>query len=172
MNLSKKVVLSFFTMILAVGMFWLYKPKQTALEHLHYHAGFRVYIDGVLQDYSDYKYMNFVPCTEHAVKQSAAEEQIEKAHLHDSVGDVVHVHRAGAVWGDLFKNIGVQLPSDKLAVMYLNGELASDIYNQPIKAYDTAIFVFGSDQSSHTGERVSVDHIKEVEAKSELCGSD
>lgn len=156
------------TIVAAVGYYYYNQKPDT---HIHYHAGFRVYIDGVLQDYSDYKYMNFVPCSEHNAKRSTAEEQIEKAHLHDSVGDVVHVHRDGAKWGDLFKNIGVQLPNDKLAVMYLNGAIASDMANQPIKAYDTAIFVFGDDQSSHLQERVSVEHIKEVEAKSELCGS-
>ena len=81
-------------------------------EDVHYHAGFRVYIDGQLQNYSDYKYMNFVPCSEHDEKKSKEEEQIERAHLHDGVGDVVHVHKAGANWGDLFKNIGVTLPSE------------------------------------------------------------
>lgn len=149
---------------------WLYtSPKDS--QHLHYHAGFKVYIDGQLQDYSDYKYMNFVPCSEHDTKKSKAEEQIEKAHLHDGVGDVVHVHRSGSTWGDLFTNIKVELPKDKELKGFINGVANEDILNAPIKEYETAIFVVGSSDASHDKEIVSIDHIKEVEAKSELCGS-
>lgn len=160
-------VLSVGSLILAN---FLYSPGSKS--HTHYHAGFRVYIDGALQDYSDYKYMNFVPCSEHDEKKSPAEEQIELAHLHDGVRDVVHIHREGAKWHDLFKNIGVVTPNDKGLWGYLNGEQQEDILNQPIEAYDTAIFVFGRDDLSHEKEIVSMDHIKEVESKSELCGKD
>lgn len=169
MKLGKTLIASFLVMTVAIAGYYKYRPSPE--EHLHYHAGFIVYIDGVKQDYSDYKYMNLEPCSEHSEKKSAKEEQIEKAHLHDGVGDVVHVHRPGAKWGDLFKNIGVKLPTDTLEVLYINGELAGDMYNQPIKAYDTATFVFGSDRNPHKDERVSVEHIKDVEAKSELCGT-
>jgi len=126
-------------------------------EDAHYHAGFVVYIDGVKQDYSDYKYMNFIPCSEHDAKKSKAEEQIEKAHLHDSVGDVVHVHRTGAVWGDLFKNIGVRLPAKP------------EILRQEIEPNSSIDIVIG--QQIDNPEKVTVDHIKIVEAMSELCGS-
>lgn len=141
--------------MISVGIgYYLYSPKE--FEYIHYHAGFRVYIDGVLQDYSDYKYMNFVPCSEHDVKKSPAEEQIEKAHLHDGVGDVVHMHRSGAKWGDLFKNIGVTLPTDL------------PILNTPIEPNSSVVIVVGTPVDNP--EKVSLEHIKEVEAKSELCG--
>lgn len=145
--------------VLAIGAAyanWLYKPKVS--EDIHYHAGFIVYVDGVRQDYSDYKYMNFTPCTEHAVKKSREEEQIEKAHLHDGVGDVVHVHRNGAKWGDLLKNINVNLPSE------------TDILKQTIEPNSSVVIIIGLPVS--TPEKVPIEHIKEVEAKSELCGSD
>ncbi len=149
---------------------WFYSPTKET-EHLHYHAGFKVYTDGQLQDYSDYKYMNFVPCSEHDEKKSRAEEQIEKAHLHDGVDDVVHVHRSGARWGDLFTNIKVELPTDKKLKGYIDGREIDDIMREPITAYTTAIFVVGESESGHEKEIVSIEHIKEVEAKSELCGS-
>lgn len=139
---------------------WLYSTKTpTDAEHedVHYHAGFKVYIDGQLQDYSDYKYMNFVPCTEHNIKKSPAEEQIELAHLHDGVGDVAHVHRSGAKWGDLFKNIGVKL----------SGEVPE--LDQPIAPDSSIVITIGKQVDNP--ERVTIEHIKEVEAKSELCGS-
>lgn len=155
---------------LAVLANWAYSNSQHD-ESVHYHAGFRVYIDDQLQDYSDYQYMNYVPCSEHDHDKSDAEEQMEKAHLHDNVGDVVHVHREGATWGDLFRNIGVELPQDKTIKAYINGIENEDIMKAPITAYTTVIFVVGDSDQSRGNEVVSEEHIKEVEAKSELCGS-
>jgi hypothetical protein len=138
---------------------------------VHYHAGFRVYVDGALQDYTDAKFMNFTPCSEHDVQLTKEQEQMELAHLHDFVGDVVHSHRSGATWGDLFKNINVDLPKDKSLTGYINGIENEDIMNTPIKAYTTAIFIVGSDDSGHGQEIVSEEHIRQVETKSELCGT-
>lgn len=166
--LKKIVVLLVAVATILVGQ--NYRNAHTE-EGVHYHAGFRVYVDGVLQDYSDYKYMNFVPCSAHDEKKTPAEEQMEKAHLHDGVGDVAHVHRDGAKWRDLFTNIQVELPKDKQLKGYIDGVENQDIMDTPIKAYTTAIFVVGSDAASHEGELVSVDHIKEVESDSELCGA-
>lgn len=132
-----------------------YFANKKESEQVHYHAGFRVYIDGTLQDYQDYKYMNFVPCSEHDKKKSAAEEQMELAHLHDGVGDVVHVHRKGAKWGDLFKNMGVQLPADLREL------------NERIEPNSSIVIMVGKPVSNP--EKVSLERIREVEAKSELC---
>lgn len=167
--MMRKVVI----LLTSVAVIFLFKHynRPDSEESVHYHAGFRVYIDGTLQDYSDYTYMNFVPCSEHEEKKTPAEEQMEKAHLHDGVGDVVHTHRSGATWGDLFTNIQVELPKDKEKKGFINGIENTDILDTPIKAYTTAIFVVGSDDASHGSEVVSVEHIQEVEAKSELCGT-
>lgn len=165
-----KVIITSLILVLAVAANWIYSP-HVEHESVHYHAGFRVYIDDQLQDYSGYEYMNFVPCSEHDQTKTAEEEQMEKAHLHDGVGDVVHVHRSGAVWGDLFANIGVQLPSDKELKGYVDGVEHEDIMEAPITAYTTAIFAVGDTSASRSAEVVSKDHIVEVEAKSELCGS-
>lgn len=139
--------------VLAYAGFFARKTE----EHVHYHAGFIVYVDGIKQDYSDYKYMNFVPCSAHDEKKSAKEEQIELAHLHDSGGDVVHVHRSGATWGDLFKNIAVDLPTNLPEL------------NRPIDPDSSIVIMVG--KPIDNPEKVSIEHIKEVEAKSELCGS-
>ena len=168
MKRSVKLILGLLSVFAMVGANFVYKSPA---EQVHIHAGFRVYIDGKLQDYSDYKHMNFVPCSEHDAKKSPAEEQIEKAHLHDGVDDVVHVHRDGAKWGDLFKNMKVELPVDKGLWGYLNGVQQKDILNAPIQPYSTAVFVFGQDNASHDKEVVSIEHIKEIEEKSELCGA-
>jgi hypothetical protein len=158
------------SLVLLTTLLAVYFYKSVETEHVHYHAGFKVYIDGQLQDYSDFKYMNFVACSEHDEKKSKEEEQIEKAHLHDGVADVVHTHRNGAVWGDLFKNIKVQLPQDKQLRGYINGEEVKDIMSQPITAYSTAVFLVGENEEDQSKGVVSLERIKEVEAKSELCG--
>lgn len=169
MKIYGKLTLGLLSVLAMLVANWYFSPKE--VEHVHYHAGFLVYIDDELQDYSNYKYMNFVACTEHDTKKSSQEEQIEKAHLHDSIGDVVHVHRKGAIWGDLFKNIKVQIPKDKELVGYINGERVEDIMQQPIAEYSSVVFVIGKSDIDHSKGVVTKEHIKEVEAKSELCGS-
>lgn len=170
MKVGKTLIISFVALMATAIVYVRYAPQEVA-EHLHYHAGFRVYIDDQLQDYSDYKYMNYVACTEHDNKKSKEEEQIEKAHLHDSVGDIVHVHRGGAKWSDLFKNIGVVFDSDKDVRGYIEGEEIKDVLDQSITSYTTAIFIVGESSSSHSNEKIPLEYIKEVEAKSELCGT-
>lgn len=154
MKLSTTFIFTFFTFVVSLFAYMSYTPKE--VEHIHYHAGFVVYIDGAKQDYSDFKYMNLKLCTEEKSQPTKEELQIEKAHLHDGVGDVVHVEQAGARWSDLFKNIGVNLPPD-LTVL-----------DDPIEPNSSIVITIG--QQVDYPEKVSLEHIKEVEAKSELCG--
>ncbi len=154
MKLSTTFILTFITFVVSLFAYMSYTPKE--VEHIHYHAGFIVYVDGVRQDYSDYKYMNLTPCTQEELKPTKEEEQIEKAHLHDGVGDVVHVEQAGSVWGDLFKNIGVTLPADL------------PVLSEVIEPNSSIVISVGTPVDKP--EKVSLEHIKEVEAKSELCG--
>lgn len=156
MKIRVRLIVLFGLMIASIVAFIKFDPKLSE-EHIHYHAGFVVYIDGVKQDYSDYKYMDFESCSEHPEKMTAEEEQIELAHLHDGVGDVVHVHRAGAKWRDLFRNIGVSLPSEL------------PVLNNPIEPNSSIVIVVGTPVDNPV--KVSLEQIKEVESKSELCGS-
>lgn len=172
MKISWKVIASFGAMVCALIALSLYQKEMGhGSEHVHYHAGFKVYVDNQLQDYSGYQYMNYTPCSEHDEKKSKEEEQMEKAHLHENVGDVVHVHRSGAVWGDLFRNIKANLPSDKKISGYIDGEMINEIMNEPIKAYTTAIILVGESDVERKNEIVPKTHIEEVEKKSELCGT-
>ncbi len=170
MKLSGKLLVAGLLLIGAIVINWRYRPPEPS--GVHYHAGFRIYIDGQLQDYSDLRYMNFTACSEHTKRKSAAEEQIELAHLHDGVGDVVHIHREGAKWGDLLQNAGIELPNDKPVTGYIEGVENKDILTTPIKAYTTMIWVVGDGSGVDTTQKVPIEHIQEVEAKSELCGSE
>lgn len=147
-------------------------PSPEAGEEVHYHAGFQVYNNDKLKDFSLLEYMHIEPCTEEEEHEeetlSAAEEQIEKAHLHDFVPDVVHVHRQGSVWQDLFTNLNY--PVDP-AQAYVNGQKVTDILSQPIEAYDSVVIFEGqnSDIEAKLETAVTHDHIEATEAEGESC---
>lgn len=152
------------------GIFWfLDRRDNDHKDEVHYHAGFQVYVDDVKQDFSDFKYMKIEPCgTDH----SEGDEQLEKAHLHDNIGDVVHVHRDGAKWSDLFQNIAFTIESPVQG--YLNGQLVPQVLTMPIIGNGSMVFFVGdnTDIPQKVAGRVSQDHIIEVEAMSEKCGDE
>jgi hypothetical protein len=164
------------TSLFVAALFWLpslekdSEPLATPAEKIHIHAIFHVYVDGALQDFSGLEYMNIKPCSEEPEEYDPAEEQYEKAHLHDYVGEVVHVHRAGAMWGDLFTNLGVRLASP--SAVYVDGVEVTDIMNTEIKA-DTRVLIMvgrGDAVDEKLAALPSVDLIREVENNSESCG--
>ena len=163
--------------------FKIYKDRQTlkplpqaiqlveGAPEVHYHAGFVVFDNGVKVDFSVIKYMNISPCTEHAVKVDETPEhlQMEKAHLHDGVGDVVHSHREGARWGDLFTNIGYPIDYSKVTA-FINGVEIQDIQNASIVGDDSVVIFVGEVDKTKLIEAITINHIKEVEKMSENCG--
>jgi hypothetical protein len=152
----------------------VYAEQIRPAEHVHYHAGFQVYINGQLQDYSSFMYMNIKPCsgpTEHA-RMTPEEEQLEKAHLHDGIGDVVHVHLSNATWQDLFTNIKVAFPKNVPVEGYRNGERVENLLNQTIQSYESVIFFVGDTPNKQEllKNQVTKSRILEAESRSETCG--
>src|SRR3989344_6791336 len=121
---SQIFIVPFLFLIIFAGFFILQKQNQKEKE-IHYHAGFQVYFDGKLQDFSGAKYMTVNPCGEEENGQE--NEQLEKAHHHDGVGDVVHVETEGAKWLDLFKNIRFNSDSSNPVEGYVNGKRVGNI---------------------------------------------
>lgn len=148
------------------------KPKETTTEEIHYHAGFQVYIDDQLQDYSSFEHMKIEPCSaEEHEELTPEEEQIEKAHLHDGVGDVVHVHRSQAKWSDLFTNINVELEDEMTA--YTNGTEVENLLEKEIQPYESVVILIGENTAieGKLASAISRDRIVEVEGMSENCGN-
>ena len=169
--MKKRIVLLLLVLIfLGLGGYFYYeqflKPQV-----VHYHAGFQVYVDGKLQDFSGLKYMHVVPCTTDDHK-AEVDEQEEKAHLHDFVGEVAHVHRSNATWGDLFTNIKFRVDSSKSVVAYVNGEKVDGILHYPIKAYDSLVLFIGKhgDVEEYLKKAVKKEYVQKVEKKSDGCG--
>lgn len=171
-SFMKKILLLLLILIgIGVGGYFYYL-NFFKVRQVHYHAGFRVYVDGKAQDFSDLKYMHVLPCTTDEGNK-AEDEQMEKAHLHDFVGDVVHVHRSNAVWGDLFRNIKFAIDTSKPITAYINGKKVDDISSYPIRPYDSLVLLIGKhgDAADYLKSAVEKDHIAEIEKKSENCGS-
>lgn len=168
--MKKKLLLLLIPLFLLIlGGAYVYKQMT---KPIHYHAGFQVYVDGTLQDFSDWKYMHTLPCNADG-KVTKGEEQIDKAHLHDRVGDVVHVHTGGALWRDLFINIQFPIDAKKITGAYIDGKPVNDILTQPIKEYQSVVIILGdaSKKDDYLKKAVTVDHIKQAEKRSENCGS-
>lgn len=184
MNLKLIPALGFLVILLALGV--IFKPWSPAErepnpepdpEGVHYHAGFQVYVDNELQDFSDLKYMNTQPCGTHEEEHATPEEeQMEKAHLHDNIGDVVHVHRPAAAWRDLFTNMGYEIDDTNLE-LYVNGDKveyvqSKNLLDHSITPYESVIFFVGEndDIAGKLAGAVTREHIEQTEQRSENCG--
>lgn len=137
----------------------------------HYHAGFVVFEHNKKIDFSDNKYMNFKPCSlKQTEDTSAADIQLEKAHLHDNVGNLVHVEREGAVWKDLFTNIKYAIDYTHTTA-YINGRQVSNWQDSKIKPYDSLVLFIGDNDPKHLKEGVAKAYMMEKEKKSDGCSS-
>lgn len=164
---NKFIYFGLLVLLTFTGLFLLQKKKQE-VNKVHYHAGFQVYVDNKLQDFSGIKYMSIKPCGEEE-KEHEENEQLEKAHLHDKVGDVVHVEAVGAKWKDLFINISYELNSSKQMTGYVNGRKTEDILEYPIKSYDSIIIFNGNADEKLIKNAVTKQKIRDAEKKSETC---
>lgn len=153
---------------------WLVKEKIFPEKPPHFHAGFIVVKNNKQEDFTASKYMSIKPCTLDNIDTyeaiSKESEQLEKAHLHDKVGDVVHVERRGAKWKDLFSNINYDLNFSE-AEAYINGKKVASFQNRLIGEYDSVVIFVGKDNdvNKFLSQAVSKKHIQEVESKSEDC---
>lgn len=139
-------------------------------ESVHFHAAFQVYVDGQQVDFSADRYMQVEPCGEEH-QPTPEEQQLEKAHLHDRVGDVVHVHQPGSTWADLFRNLGYGLAGPVSA--YRGDQAVADILHQAILPDERVLIVQGplEDRESKIAALPTVERLREVEQASETCGS-
>lgn len=151
-----------------VGGYFGYK-MLTAPKKVHYHAGFVVFQNDKKLDFSDFKYMRVKPCDDVKGNDTDDDIQAEKAHLHDQVGDVVHIERGGAYWRDLFTNINYKIDYSKTKT-YLNGKELEDFQNTKITPYESLVVLVGKNSSNHENEAVTKQYIQKKEKESIECG--
>jgi Cu+-exporting ATPase len=149
----------------------LTRATFASTEEVHYHAGFRVVVDGEVQNYAELQYMKLSPCSsdydEHV--EVDVTDVKERIHLHNMVGTVAHIHAEDVYWVELFESLGItELPGD-LTVYNMNGDIVdSALLVQP---YDSYVFAFGKQLNKPSEYVVSQDIILEAEAQVENCGS-
>lgn len=93
----------------------------------------------------------------------------EKAHLHDGVGDVIHIHSDNTKWTDLFDSIGYRFPAGKAVVGYKNGKEIEDILNQVVIPDESIIIAAGDAKDVDLKKYVLLSRIQDVESKTEYC---
>lgn len=162
-------VISVIVLLFGVGIFVraqkLFIPQKT-----HSHAGFVVFQNDKKLDFSDMKYMSVEPCVLNNKREDSAEDiQIEKAHLHDNVGDLVHVERTGPIWKDLFTNIHYSLNYAK-TTGYINGKQVNNYQFQSIKPFDSLVVFIGKSDQKLLAQAVTKGYMIKMAKKSTTCG--
>lgn len=108
-------------LIFAAIRFFTYKPPN----HTHYHANFAVYINGQQLKFEDpANYQEVVSC----IKDDET-NPLHRAHMHDGIYDVIHVHADAVTWNQFFENLNMTTDPT-----YLRIKNDSFINNSPSKA--------------------------------------
>jgi hypothetical protein len=83
-----------------------YSPPQ-----VHYHANFTVYINGQREEFKGPQYYQEVSICNASTGITIPQQ---RAHMHDNINSVVHVHDHAATWGQFFENLGWYIGPDFL----------------------------------------------------------
>ena len=156
-NKSKKsrrqillVLLAFF-----LGAFWIFAIRFVLVENkeVHYHANFGVFIDGNRLPLDNFTFYEEIKSCFGGDEQRPQ----DRAHMHEMVNHIVHVHDEAVTWGQFFSNLGITVGDrvmsyDKVVYVddrdtqikfYLNGETVDSIYNRVIGNEDALLISAG-----------------------------
>jgi hypothetical protein len=78
-------------------------------EHVHYHANFAVYLNGQRDEFKGAQYYESVSICSASNGISIPQQ---RAHMHDNINSVVHVHDHATTWGQFFNNLGWYIGPD------------------------------------------------------------
>jgi hypothetical protein len=137
-------------LVLLIIRFFTYNPLR-----VHYHANFEVFINGQQEQFKD----NFYYESEGAA--CTAEGNItppDRAHMHDHVNNVIHVHDHAVTYGQFFQNLGwyinprfINTPSQLFladdthkVTFWVNGSEVPNIANQVIGDRDKLLVDYGT----------------------------
>lgn len=137
----------------------------SAPEQPHYHANFAVYIDGTREPFKGRGYYEETAAEMCSLQQVETPKQ--RAHMHDNVGDVVHVEDHLVTWGNFMQNLGWGLGNDYLKTkdtmhvngdtgklsFILNGQKVDSISDQIIQDKDKLLISYGTADSAQLQEQ-------------------
>jgi len=135
-------------LIFSVFRFVIYQSETT-----HYHANFGIYADGepiVFDSFTDFEEVAACSIDDISVPEHAS-------HMHDFVGDAVHVHEQGVTWGAFLQNIGISVSEEhlqvrevlypvndgKTIVFILDGEVVNNVSNKIISDESKLLISYG-----------------------------
>ncbi len=137
------------------GAFWLFAIRFVTIQkvEVHYHANFAVFIDGEREKFDNFTfYEEVASCGGDAINDPKT-----RAHMHDDINHIVHVHDNAATWGHFFANLGyatgdtllktvndTYIENDSTEIRYfLNGEEIDTIANRTIRSEDALLISVG-----------------------------
>lgn len=144
--------------------------------HVHYHANFLLYLNGIPYNFNPDKYMEPVSICSLDPNHPSPQARV---HMHLNDGTLVHIHSVNVTWGDLFANLGFSIndnaivtdtgtiyPVDPLhALQFLvNGQSISNISDRYINPNDRLLIDYGSIST----DEVTM-HMKSVPATAEAA---
>lgn len=154
-QLVRAILLSFLA-----GVVWLVAMRFVTLKQVevHYHANFAVFVDGQRLPLDRFTYYEEVA----TCGGEGPENPKIRAHMHDNINHVVHVHDNGVTWGHFFANIGFtdgdtvfRTDSDTYVAdeqtqihFILNGEDVDTTANRTIKNEDVLLVSIGQPSTS------------------------
>lgn len=152
--------------ILGIRFFTYKLPDQ-----VHYHANFALFVNGQREEFKGPQYYQEV-----AVCSSTNDITLpqQRAHMHDNVNTVIHVHDHAVTWGQFFANLGWTLGPTSVAApdgtvysengsgklhLMLNGQDYTDLgglSNAVIKDQDKLLVSFGDLSQSQLKQEYAV----------------
>lgn len=128
----------------------------TAPPQPHYHANFSVYINGAREQFKGLGY--YEETAAEMCSLQFVETPKQRAHMHDNVGDVVHVEDKLVTWGNFMQNLGWGLGSDYLKTkdtvlvngdagklsFILNGQKLDSVSDLVIQDKDRLLISYGA----------------------------
>jgi len=145
-------------LVLAVGILVsflaLYNPPVPArLNDVHFHADFKVFINGEAFDFTRSQYQS----DENHVLNPAM-------HLHDGNGNILHKHQSDATIGDFFDSIGMQLSSRCLVLDNNDSYCNSGEQTLKMRVNEKPNYQFG-DYSLNDLDRILISYGNESESQ-------
>lgn len=146
-------------LIFAAIRFFTYNSPQ----HTHYHANFAIYINGQQLKFEDpSNYQEVVSC----IKDDET-NPLHRAHMHDGIYDVIHVHADAVTWNQFFENLNITTDTTYLRakndsfissppnqVTYiLNGKKIDSLNGLVINTKDKLLANYGSEDANIITQR-------------------
>ncbi|MEI6533245.1 MAG: hypothetical protein WCO06_05400 [Candidatus Roizmanbacteria bacterium] len=161
------IFFSIFFLLIIIGI--LYRIYILGKINSYYHAGFQVYFRNIKQDITGLDFMTQPLCEQKS-------NIIDKfpAHLYSQYSGIVHIHKPGIVWKELFQRMKIQIPSNNITLIgYINGEKSPNMIEEPIRPYDSiVIFLDHTDtakQEELVKKRISKKQILDIEKLNQKC---